>query len=108
MYKMHRNGMPRDFTLLRNFLNVGSEVFINKFGHTYKARFLGDKFKSEDGEIFTSPYAFSTYVTRKFDDSVAAPSGWEVIYTTIDICTGEIMSIKNIYDRGCDISFKKI
>lgn len=93
-----RNHIPRDFTLLRNFLTPGSKVYINKWNDTYVAIFTGETFRH--GHIsFTSPSAFSKYVTGQYDTSVQHPSGWEAIYT-LNKDTHVIKKIKSIYDEG--------
>jgi hypothetical protein len=70
-------------------------VFIDKSNDTYVAVFTGDTFKH--GHIsFTSPSAFSRYVTEKYTQA-QHPSGWGVIYT---LNNGTPKTIKSIYDDG--------
>ena len=101
---LSRNGLPRDFTLMRYFLKPWSDVFITKFGKNYPAKFVADKFISAEGEIFGSPYAFSKYVTNA-NDCINIPSGWSVIYTKLSNSTNpndsnEIIPLDMLYDRS--------
>lgn len=108
IFKSRRNGIPRDFTLLRNLLPTGSKVYINKFGNKHEAIFTGDGFKNEE-EIFTSPTAFSKYVTHQYNTDVQHPSGWDVIHTIymLDDGTCQLLSIKDIYDYEMKETFKQ-
>lgn len=95
---MFRRNIPRDFTLLRNFLTPGSKVYINKWNDTYIAIFTGETFRH--GHIsFTSPSAFSKYVTEQYTTHAQHPSGWEAIYT-LNEDTHVIKTLKRIYDEG--------
>ena len=90
-----RNGLPRDFTLLRKFLTPGSKVYLDKSNNTYVAVFTGETFKH--GHLsFTSPSGFSKYVTSQYTQA-QHPSGWEVIYS---LNGGTPKTIKSIYDDG--------
>jgi hypothetical protein len=95
-----RNGVPRDFTLLRRVLTPGAKVWIWRHGIEHRATFLGDRFRTEDGKIFTSPFAFSTHVTRLYTDTAAPPSGWSVIRTVVNEHTQQVMALDTIYDNG--------
>jgi len=107
IFKSRRNGIPRDFTLLRNLLPTGSKVYINKFGNTHEGTFTGDGFKCGE-EFFKSPTAFSKYVTHQYNTDVQHPSGWDVIHTIymLDDGTCQCVSIKDIYDNGMKQTFK--
>jgi len=91
-----RNGIPRDFTLLRYFLRPGCEVFISKSDVRYSAKFVGDKFITQCGQSFTSPYAFARYVVKK-DGGSGIPNGWAVIET---VDNGRLTNISELYDKG--------
>jgi hypothetical protein len=95
----------RDFDKLRYMLPKGTAVYIKTRGNIHRATFSGDRFHDDVGNSFTSPYSFSTHVTRLYRTSGGVPSGWYVI-KIVDSHSTQSMTLADIYDASMGIIFR--
>jgi hypothetical protein len=91
------NGL-RDFALLKKCIPIGSQVYIPMHGKNHHATFHGNKFMNNNGDVFKSPFAFSTYVTRIYSDTAGPPNGWDAIYIKTNEFPGQMITIGDLYN----------